>query len=91
MGLWASNDIVGVRALKGPGEDHWFCMHWQFKTYGIAPVRDTATHHVVAKGMGIPCLQCRHLIPAPVDRTSGRVWLYKYPKITCTKMSQLHQ
>ena len=35
-------------------------------------------------------VQYRHLIPAPVDRTSGSAWLYKHPWITCQKMSQTH-
>ena len=28
-------------------------------------------------------IQYRHLIPAPVGRTSARAWLYKLPYITC--------
>ena len=28
-------------------------------------------------------LEYRHLIPAPVDRTSGSDWLYKQPWLTC--------
>ena len=35
-------------------------------------------------------LQCSHLIPAPVDRTSASAWLYRHPWITCQK-SQAHQ
>ena len=30
-------------------------------------------------------IQYRHLISAPVDRTSASVWLYKHPWITCHK------
>ena len=36
-------------------------------------------------------LQYRHLIPAPVDRTSASAWLYKTPWITCQKITQAHQ
>ena len=30
-------------------------------------------------------LHHRHLIPAPVDRTSASAWLYKHTRITCQK------
>ena len=30
-------------------------------------------------------IQCRHLIPAPVDRTFANVCLYKHPWIACQK------
>ena len=33
-------------------------------------------------------LQCRHLIPAQVDRTSTRAWLYKPPWIICQKIAK---
>ena len=33
----------------------------------------------------ISCLQYRHLIHAPVNRTSASAWLYKIPWITCQK------
>ena len=36
-------------------------------------------------------IQYRHLIPAPVDRTSASFWLYKHPWVTCQKISQTHQ
>ena len=36
-------------------------------------------------------IQCRHSIPAPVDRTSTSAWLYKHPLVTCQKTSQAHQ
>ena len=35
-------------------------------------------------------LQYRHLIPAPVDRTSVIGWLYKHPLIICQKIRQTH-
>ena len=28
-------------------------------------------------------VQYRHLIPAPVDRTSASAWVYKHPSRTC--------
>ena len=36
-------------------------------------------------------IQYRHLIPAPVDRTSVRTWSLKHLWITCHKVSQVHQ
>ena len=36
-------------------------------------------------------LKYRHVIPAPVDRTSASAWLYIHPWITCPKISQIHQ
>ena len=36
-------------------------------------------------------LQYRHLVPAPVDRTSASAWLYKTPWITCHKIIKAHQ
>ena len=31
----------------------------------------------------VSAVQYRHLIPAPVDRTSASAWLYKHPCMTC--------
>ena len=36
-------------------------------------------------------IQYRHLIPAPVDRTSASFWLYKHPWVSCQNISQTHQ
>ena len=36
-------------------------------------------------------IQYRHEISARVDRTSTSAWLYKYPWITCQKISQARQ
>ena len=33
----------------------------------------------------------RHLIPAPIDRTSASAWLYKHPWITHQNISKAHQ
>ena len=34
-------------------------------------------------GRTLQLLQYRHLVPAPVDRTSGSTWLYKHRWIAC--------
>ena len=36
-------------------------------------------------------VQYRHLVPAPVDRTSVSAWLFKDPWITCQTIGQAHQ
>ena len=71
-------------------------------SYTLAP----GLHVGTGQGMGELCLnqdlkwsfslvmknvQYRHLIPAPVDRTSASAWLHKQPWITCRKICQEHQ
>ena len=38
-----------------------------------------------ASGLRKYCLQYRHLIPAPFDRTSASAWLYTHPWVTYQK------
>ena len=48
------------------------------------------SHGVVVRDNSKLCfyhyLQYRHLIPAPVNRTSASAWLHKHPWITCQKI-----
>ena len=83
-----------VRSLwSHPCPDNWVAVGCVGMYYArAAPALSTGIkcrHCSCSCGLGC-ChwlLQCRHLIPAPVDRTSASAWLYKHLYITVTHVA----
>ena len=72
-----------IYSWSNPMDNRWWNSQWMDWQLGIA-----AQPFWLKMKNNYSCIQYIHLIPAPVLRTAGIVWLYKHPWITCLEYKQ---